>query len=400
MKLALIASLFLIALFSVPLIAQSNNGTVQGAKKANRRAPTPTPTPTPVEPLDDGEVIDTDDTITIETNLVSIPVRVTDRKGKFVPGLSKEDFSLFDDKKEREITYFSNEEMPFTVALVLDMSYSSKFKINDIQQAAYQFATELRPADKMMVVAFDEHFQILCEPTSDRKEINRAIYQTRIGSGTSLYETLDEVLSRRMQNVQGRKAVVLFSDGVDTTSRRTSDREVLRNAVEGESLVFSIHYDTYADVQAIKRGGVIVNDPSNLPSTPPAGGGSIPGSNNPLGFPLPTGTIGTGGAPPRSLPGDGTSLEDYKKAEEFMREISIRTGGSMYEATSNSSLASVFSKIASELREYYSLGFYPDEEDKTRKDGKPRKIRVKVNREKVSVRSRESYVLKGDDPEK
>ncbi len=142
--------------------------------------------------------------------------------------MTKADFTVTEDKKPQEIAYFSNEAVPFTVALVLDMSYSSVFKIDEIQQAALQFVTELRSNDRIMVVAFSEVVEVLCEPTNDRKVINNAILRTRIGSGTSVYEAIDEVLNKRFSLVQDRKAVVLFSDGVDTTSRRATDRMNLK----------------------------------------------------------------------------------------------------------------------------------------------------------------------------
>ncbi|MCB1025077.1 MAG: hypothetical protein KDB79_11840, partial [Acidobacteria bacterium] len=148
-------------------------------------------------------------------------------------------------------------------------------------------------------------------------------------------------------------------------------------------------YDTYADVKAIEEGRVIIKDPS-VQTTPQIGGGGIPtGSPNPLPFPIPIGTIGTG-RPSRSLPGSGTSVEEYRKAGEFLDEMALRTGGRLYEANDVGRLTYVFSQIASELREFYSLGYYPNMDDKSKKR---RSIKVRVNREKVAVKARDSYVI-------
>ncbi len=142
-------------------------------------------------------------------------------------------------------------------------------------------------------------------------------------------------------------------------------------------------------MQSIKNGSVVISDPNRPTTTPPVGGGSIPGSSG-IPFPMPTGTIGGSRGNTRSMPGDGTSVEEYRLASEFLDELAARTGGRRYEANTRTSLAGAFSQIAAELREFYSLGYYPEDMSDT---SKRRRIKVKVNREKVSVRSRESYVL-------
>ena len=137
---------------------------------------------------------------------MTVPVRVIDRKGRFVGGLKKDNFKVFEDGAERDIAYFSSEQEPFTVALVLDMSYSTKFQIADIQSAAISFIDQLGPRDKVMVVSFDEDVHMLSEPTNDRAQIYRAIRSTRIATGTSLYEAVDLVMNERLKRIKGRKA--------------------------------------------------------------------------------------------------------------------------------------------------------------------------------------------------
>ena len=156
--------------------AQSRRVAPTGTGKSNPRAPEPLPTTTPTpqnrtiaeNALDDGEIVK------VDTSLVTVPVRVIDRKGRFVGGLTKDNFKVFEDGAERDIAYFSSEQEPFTVALVLDMSYSTKFQIADIQSAALSFIDQLGPRDKVMVVSFDEDVHMLCEPTNDRAQIYRA----------------------------------------------------------------------------------------------------------------------------------------------------------------------------------------------------------------------------------
>jgi len=375
------------------VFSQASRPQPSNSKKANKRPEEPKKKPEFVNEVIDESIETDDEVISVDTELVTVPVRVLDRQGRFVSGLEKKEFNIFEDNLPQEIAYFSNEQKPFTVALVLDMSYSSTFKINEIQQAALTFVAELRPNDKVMVVSFDESLHILCEPTSDRKTIEQAIIKTQISSGTSLYQAVDFVINQRLSKVNGRKAIVLFTDGVDTTSRESNDIKNLRDALELDSLIYPIRYNTFADVQAIQSGRVIIKDPSTQTTTTANGtriptGGSQPKS--PLPFPLPTGTIGTG-RPTRSLPGSGTSKEEYIRAEKYLDQMAQRTGGRVYEANNPATLTRAFSKIASELREFYSLGYYPSEEKAA---GKRRRIKVKVNRKKVAVKARDSYVVR------
>ena len=355
--------------------------------KANKRPPQTQTSPTPQVVEDDDpnttniERIETYSTdpnegvIGIDTKLVTIPVKISDRRGRFIGGLTKEDFSIEEDSVPQEIAFFSNEEQPFTVALVLDMSYSSTFKINEIHSAALAFISQLRPNDKVMIVSFDEEVHVLTSPTNDREVLQRAIKSTQVASGTSLYEAVDVIFKEKFKRISGRKAIVLFTDGVDTTSRRANDLTNKRDALEFDALIFPIQYDTFADVQAIKNKPVII--PPTMPSP-------IPSKNkSPFPFPIPTGGVGT----PSS---QGTSAEDYKRADEYLNEMANRTGGSLYKANTTANLAKAFSDIAAELRQFYSLGYYPVDEAQ---EGKRRKIKVRVNKTGLTVRARDGYVV-------
>jgi len=359
---------------AVVLAQSGRNAAAPSKEKANQRAPQPSPTPAkPVaasngtageEPASEGGIVE------VDTKLVTVPARVLDRKGRFVGGLAKENFKIYEDGVEQDIAYFTNEEQPFTVALVLDMSYSTKFKIADIQSAAIAFIDQLRPVDRVMVVSFDQDVHILSEATNDRQRIYRAIRSTKIETGTSLYEAIDMVINDRLKRIRGRKAVILFTDGVDTTSIRSTDLQNLHDALEVDALVYPIHYDTYADVQAMKNGGVILK----------------PGGT--LGLPVPT-VIGPASS-------RGTSAEDYRRAKEYLEQLAARTGGAIYEANTLGYLNNAFSRIASELREYYSLGFYPTDVQ----EGRQRKLKVKVDKPDLAVRAKDSYIVARQKPRK
>ena len=365
-------SLLMLLLLALSVPAQSRRVVPSGPVKPNERSASPTPTPIPSKEITVAAV-DDPDIVKVDTKVVTVPVRVIDRKGRFVGGLTKDDFKVFEDGTEQEIAYFSSEEEPFTVALLLDMSYSTKFQIADIQSAAIAFIDQLGPKDKVMVVSFDQNVHMLCEPTNDRAQIYRAIRSTRIATGTSLYEAVDLVMNERLKRIKGRKAIILFTDGVDTTSTRSNDLENLDDARELDALIYPIRYDTYQDVQQMKDKPMVISNP---PITSP-----FPGRST---IPVPTvPTVARGSEA-------GTSIEDYKRAEEYLDQLALRTGGQIYLADSFGNLSSAFAKIASELREYYSLGFYPPE---GMDNGHLRKLKVKVDKPDVAVRARDSYVV-------
>ena len=373
-------TLFLcLALLAASLTAsgQSARGTATTGGKLNQR-PAATPSPTPdaaantasagQTAADDGEII------SVTTQLVSVPVRVMDKKGRFISGLAKEKFKVFEDGVEQEVAMFSNEREPFTVALVLDMSYSTKFKISEIQAAAISFIDQLRPQDKVAVISFDGETHLLCDATNERKTIYAAIKATKIGTGTSLYEAVDVVINNIMAKIDGRKAIILFTDGVDTTSQRVSDISNLRDVLELDSLIFPIRYDTYSDVQAM------LNKPAGQAPPMPS---PIPGQNDSTLSRI-LGGVGT----PSTR---GTSVEDYNKAQEYLEQLAIRTGGSEYLADSITNLSGAFTKIASELREFYSIGYYPITD---RVAGKRTSVKVRVSEPGVVVRSRDGYLMR------
>jgi VWFA-related protein len=342
----------------------------QNGKKNERPAATPTPQTSETEiERTSNETVELDgDVLKLDTEIVNIPVKVSDRQGRFIAGLTKENFKVFEDGVEQQIEYFSNEQQPFTVALLLDMSYSTKFKIAEIQNAAMSFINQLRPKDKVMIVSFDVEVHVLCEPTSDRAVLQRAIKSTKIDYGTSLYETIDFILNQKLKKITGRKAIVLFTDGVDTSSQTAQDFGNVQDVAESDVLVYPIQYDTFAEVQAMKDKPV---QPSTIPTQ----------TKNPLPFPIPT--VGM-------MSDKGTTAEDYKKAGEYLKNMADRSGGRVYRAETGANLVDAFSKVAAELREYYSIGYSPKEESK---NGKKHKVKVRVDRENLVVRAKDEFVI-------
>ncbi len=302
---------------------------------------------------------DDDDVIRVETELVVIPVRVTQKNGRAVTDIREGEFKIFENGEEQEVAYFSNSDEPFTVALMLDMSYSSVFKLAEIQSAALSFLDQLRPNDRMMVVSFDQKVRVLCKPTDNRKALRYAIEGARIGSGTSLYTALDTSMNEELRTEHGRKAIVLLSDGVDTTSVTKTARDLIRNVAESDTIIYSIRYDTFDDVRTNRRKDAqIFYDEDDKPYV----------VESPLA--------------------KGEKESDYEMAREFLQEIADSSGGRVQRVSSTTNLNQAFARIADELRKTYSLGYYPSSE---RTPDKRYFIRVRVYRPNLDIRARDNY---------
>lgn len=331
----------------------------------NNRQPVPTPTPA---------VDDENEIIKVETNLVTMPVSVLDRDGRYVSGLQQRDFQIFENGIEQKVDYFQSVETPFTVVMLIDVSRSTEFRIDEIQNAAITFIDQLRANDRIMVISFDQDVHVLSPVTNNRYQLKNAIRNLQFGDGTSLYEAVDYVINNEMSKIQGRKAVVLFSDGVDTTSRRASYQSTVAMTEEVDSLFYTIRYDTSRDM----NGG------TNYPSSQKNGGrvsmadilGAILSGGNV--------NIASGGS------SGGASPAEYEKGREYLETIAQKSGGRKFEAQSITNIGAAFSGIAEELRRQYSLGYYPELVGKI---GDRKQIKVRVMRQGVVVRAKNSYIV-------
>jgi VWFA-related protein len=332
----------------------------------------PVPTPSPGSTQDKIRSIkDENEVISVETNLVSTPVSVLDRAGKFIPGLKMRDFKVLENGVPQKITYFQTSEQPFTVILMIDVSPSTRYKMDEIHFAAVTFINQLRPTDKVMVVAFDQRVRVLTEaPTSDRQQIFAAIYKAQMGSGTSLYEAVDLVANLDQIKAPGRKAIVLFTDGVDTTSRRASYQSTAAEIEELDALVYPIRFDTQGDLPGITgSSGRIVTLTPDIVALLASRGITYD---------------------PKGMRSGGTAAQ-YERGRSYLDALAMNSGGRMYEADTIKNLDSAFAGIAEELRRQYSIGYYPDD---TGKPGERRQIKIQVARPGVVVRAKNSYVIR------
>ncbi len=331
------------------------------------------------QPQSSGE----DDVVKLESTLVNLPLLVSDRSGRYIPQLSARDFLLYEDGVQQTIASFGSEEVPFSVALVLDVSPSVQGNIDSIQEAAIAFVRQLRSQDQVMVVSFDRQIHYLSDFTSDRSQLEWAIRRAHTGSGTSVYDAVYEVVQRKLRNIDGRKALILFSDGDDTTSGRASYGDAVNAVTEADVLVYGLRYPG-------SGGRGVRVDP--WPRSP------IPGIQLPFPFPFPFPRRRRG--PFRLMNGDPAGNNAVPSATpqswprrnsggDFMTDITTAGGGPVYDAERISDMSRLASRIAEELRHVYVISYYPTN---PLSNGGYRTVRVSVKgRDDIALRHRRGY---------
>src|SRR5215475_7709664 len=185
--------------------------------------------------------------IKIPTNLVTVPVIVTDRYGRFITGLGRNEFTVREEGSQQKIEDFSSTEAPFSVALLIDTSRSTQNKLGKIRKAAETFIKQLLPNDRIMVVSFDEKVRFVCDFTSDHAELERAVKSLKASYLTSLYDAIHLTINEKMNKVQGRKAIVVLTDGVDTASKQATYESAIELAASGGIITYTVQYETRND---------------------------------------------------------------------------------------------------------------------------------------------------------
>jgi hypothetical protein len=253
--------------------------------------------PPPPEP-EDIETLKTD------TDLVTVPIIATDRNGLYITDLRQEEFKILEDGVPQEISFFGKVAAPFHVVLMLDTSSSTKDHLRQIQNAAFTFVQQLQPVDRVKVISFDDKVRDLNEFTADRETLRTAINSTRPGEGTKVYDAV-ELAMNTLRKIRGRRAIVLFSDGMDWFSDKATFESTVRYLDEEGVVIYPIRYDTRATTEQLAREqseqvtpslptlGTIRQPPPSGTTAPTFPGGDgvptsgTPRSTGPFGLPLP-----------------------------------------------------------------------------------------------------------------
>ncbi len=263
---------------------------------------------------------------------VPIYATVVDGSGRLVPDLERGDFSVFDNGKPAEVSLFSSASQPFSAVVMLDTSASMTANLKLLNRAAEQFLMRLLPVDRAQVGAFNDKIQLSGTFTNNRDELIGALNDLYFGNPTRLNDGIAAGLDA-LKGIEGRRVVLVFTDGEDTASR-LGFKTVLEQARDEEVMVYSIGLESeYFNGQRVVKT-----------------------------------------RPSRDL-----------------RKISDETGGGYFELLKTADLAPTFTRVAQELRSQYLIGFAP-----AALDGKVHKLEVKVNRPGMIVRARKSYLAAPD----
>ncbi len=274
-------------------------------------------------------------TISVGVDLVNVLFTVTDDKGRLVSGLGPDDFIVEEDGERQEILHFAREnELPLTMALLIDTSPSVRPVFEEEQRTAVSFLRSiLRQQDLSLVIGFDRTVTLIQDFTESTDLLADGIYSLDIGSGTSVFDAVYLASEDRLREEAGRKAIILISDGEDTTSR-IDRNEALIAAHQADAVIYSISNSLR------RRGGFF--------------GGRRQS----------TGDIGT------------------------LEKLSEETGGAVFVLDRGDEFEDIFAQIAEELRTQYSLGYVSTNGEM---DGEYREIRIRPRDRDLRVRARRGY---------
>ncbi len=306
--------------------------------------------------------------VRVDVNSVFLNVGVYDRStNRSITGLKKEDFQVYEDSVLQQIDQFLPSQAPLSLLLLLDVSGSTGLYLHLMKGASIDFIQQVRSSDRVAIATFSSRVDLVQGFTGDRKRAGEAIERIWAGGGTSFYDAMMTSMDQYMRGVDGRSAVVVFTDGIDNqleggypAGSQTTFDELYRRIQESDSVIYPIFLDT-------------VRQSFGAPTGPTKG-------RAPTLDPL------------KSRPGPGEEDDEsasYDVAMKQLRMIADQTGGRMYSPRKIEQLSGIYSEIASDLSNQYQLGYNPAN---TAPDGRWREIRVKIrNHPEAVVRTRKGY---------
>jgi VWFA-related protein len=336
-------------------------------------------------------------TISVNVKLVTMFATVRDKHGALIRNLSKDDFQLQQDGHPQTITYFApDSDLPLTLGLLVDTSMSQRRVLDQERDASHAFLDHMlrEDKDKAFVIHFDREVELLQDLTSSRQKLEASLDQLGRpqfsqtgaggssgsdpdstsgggggggrssrgygGGGTLLYDAVFLASDELMKKQQGRKALIVLSDGVDRGSKETL-RDAIETAERADTLVYSI---LFADHEGYGNGGGY-------------GGGHMGGGG--------MGGGGMGGGGRRHYPQE--SRPDGKKV---LQQLSKETGGRFFEVTKKETIDQIYAEIDEELRNQYALGYTPDKTDAT---VGYHKIQLTTKQKDATVQTREGFYV-------
>jgi VWFA-related protein len=336
-----------------------------------------------------GQDASTEPKVTVDVKVVTLPVTVRDKHGQIVHDLTKDDFILAEDGHPQSIRYFSQDaNLPLTLGVLVDTSLSQRNVLDQERSASKSFLDQMLTAasDKAFLIHFDREVELLQDLTSSHDKLQAALEllktpkrdeddsasshdpqsrRTHHGSGTLLYDAIFLASDELMKKQQGRKAVIILSDGVDRGSKESLENAIAA-AQRADTVVYSI---LFADHHQYQGGGL------GRPGGGGASGGGWPGGG------------GHGGGGHRGG-GQRYPQEDRSDGKKILERISKETGGRFFEVSKKEPVDQIYGSIAEELRTQYSLGYTPD---KANVAAGYHKISLTTKRTDLVVQTRDGY---------
>jgi VWFA-related protein len=302
------------------------------------------------------------DVVTTDTSLVQLNVGVVDSQGRAITSLARNDFTVYEDGIKQPIRNFEPTNAPFSLVMLIDMSGSTINFRPQLKQAAQRFLDALAPEDRVAVIQFNAKIKTLAGFSNNR---NKAAYAIDIADGagnTNLYEALSYALRELDREGKRRKAMVVLTDGLDT-SLRNSDRSTASRAKTDEEAIKSID----AKASSVLTAVLAAADQQGVTIYPLA----LP-SGDPKRLPLPDPII--------------TGI--YSAARTRLQSLADRSGGRLNEIERLDQMARLYAEVAADLRSLYTVAYQPSGRAR---DGKWREIRVEVNHPSLIARTRPGY---------
>jgi len=302
-----------------------------------------------------------DDPLKIDTSVVRLNVGVVDQRGNSVTSLDRSNFKIFEDGVKQEITRFEPSTAPFSVVMMLDMSGSTLPMRQVMKQSAFRFLDALSPEDRVAVVEFYDKVNLRNDFTVDRRVVANSINVSNGRGKTQFYKALDFALDKLAKEGNRRKAIIVLSDGVDT-SLQDVDRQSL-STLDDAAIPTAIKPENN---ETLKR---ILNKADLLGAT-----------IYPLALPT--------GDPAKLADPTPRQIAMYKAARARLQAVADRTGGTLHAINRLEDMGGVYAVVAAEIRTLYTIEYQTQNE---KHDGKWREVNIRVDNPNLISRTRPGY---------
>jgi len=275
-----------------------------------------------------------DDTVRLHSDLVVVNLIVTDAKGQYAHGLGEKDFTILEDDRAQPINSFFSEEAPFAAAILIDTSGSMDYKFSLARAAAASFVDHIRDNDQVAVYGFNNEIKLF-QDFSDLRDISEYIWDAKAENMTRMYDCLFEALTALEKRSEKRKAILVISDGWDTTSHKATFDSVMKKALAGGVTIYSVD---------------LIDDSARI--------------------------------------GSSSWIVELRRGMAEMKEFADKTGGRYIHSPQGDKLEEEFTNVVDELRNQYTLTYYPTN---SKRDGRWRRLAVGVARPALTTRTRRGY---------